>query len=68
MDDGKLTGQRKELASAPELWQFDLLNPQQFCQFAMDRAIPIFKFTSRDVVYDGMPGSARSGAVGEAKR
>ena len=24
--------------------------------------------TSRDVVYDGMPGSARSGAVGEAQR
>ena len=26
------------------------------------------ELASRDVVYEGLPGSARSGAVGEAKR
>ena len=29
---------------------------------------PTFLLTSQDVVYEGWPGSARSGAVGEAKR
>lgn len=42
MDYEKLTTQRRELANAPELWQFDLLTSRNFCQFARDRGIPVF--------------------------
>src|SRR5258708_16163924 len=42
MDYGKLLTQRRELANTPELWQFDLLSPQEFCQFAKDRGVPVF--------------------------
>jgi hypothetical protein len=38
----KLATQRFKLASAPELWQFDLLTPQKICQFAKDRGVQIF--------------------------
>jgi hypothetical protein len=41
MDYEKLATQRYELASASELWQFDLLTPQKLCQFAKDRGVPV---------------------------
>jgi len=40
MNYEKLATQRYELASAPELWQFDLLTPQELCQFSKDRGVP----------------------------
>lgn len=42
MDYEKLATQRYELASALELWQFDLLIPKKLCQFAKDRGVPGF--------------------------
>lgn len=42
MDYEKLATQRYELANALELWQFDLLTPQNLCQFAKDRGVPVF--------------------------
>lgn len=42
MDYVELDKQRRELATSPEVWQFDLLSPQKMVQFAKDRAISIF--------------------------
>ena len=42
MDYSSLVEQRYELTKTPELWQFDLMNPQQFYQYAKDRGVSIF--------------------------
>jgi len=41
MNYEKLAMQRYELASAPELWQFDLLTPQKLWQFSKNRGVPV---------------------------
>lgn len=40
-DYEKLAAQRSEVATSPELWQFDLLTPQKLFQFSKDRGIPV---------------------------
>jgi len=42
MDIGGLTGLRCLLANSPDLWQFNLLDPQGLCHFAKDRGISFF--------------------------
>ena len=42
MNNEKLAQLRYELTRTPELCQFDLLTPRSLCQFANDRAVPVF--------------------------
>ena len=66
INDEKQAAQRSELATSPELWQFDLLTPEKLYQFSNDRAVPVL---NSDTIKDlWCTGLLRSDLVRSSKR